>query len=83
MSSGLFAEGRSQKENLKAVMDDILGHGNENALWPGQIEARAASQTADAGGLLFTAAELNSFAEIGKECGLSPWDTASLETYTG
>jgi L-2-hydroxycarboxylate dehydrogenase (NAD+) len=83
MSSGLFAKGRTQAENLKAVMDDILGHGNENALWPGQIEARAAAQTADAGGLLFTAAELESFAEIAAECGLPAWDTASLKTYTG
>ena len=82
MNAGLFAEGRTQAENLKVVMDDILGHGNENSLWPGQIEAEAAQQTTAAGGLLFTAAELESFAEIGTECGHPAWDINALETYT-
>ncbi|MEE4217466.1 MAG: Ldh family oxidoreductase [Xanthomonadales bacterium] len=82
MNAGLFAEGRNQAENVKAVMEDILGHGNENCLWPGQLEAEAATQTEAAGGLLFTAAELESFAEIAAECGHPAWDLASLETYT-
>jgi L-2-hydroxycarboxylate dehydrogenase (NAD+) len=83
MNAGLFAEGRTQAENLKKVMDDILGHGNENSLWPGQIEAEAARQTRQAGGLLFTAAELDSFAEIASECGLPAWDRTTLETFNG
>lgn len=81
MNAGLFAEGRNQAQNVKAVMDDILGHGNENCLWPGQLEAEAANQTEAAGGLLFTAAELESFAEIAEECGHPVWDLDSLETY--
>ena len=64
LNAGLFAGGRTQMENLKVVMDDILGHGNENCLWPGQIEAEAAKDTSAAGGLLFSAAELDSFDEI-------------------
>ena len=82
LNAGLFAAGRTQAENLKVVMDDILGHGNENCLWPGQIEAEAARHTTAAGGLLFSAAELESFNEIAKECGLEAWDVSRLKTYT-
>jgi L-2-hydroxycarboxylate dehydrogenase (NAD+) len=82
MNAGLFAGGRTQAENLKVVMDDILGHGNENCLWPGQIEAEAARHTEAAGGLLFSQAELASFAEIAAECGHAGLDPDSLETYT-
>jgi L-2-hydroxycarboxylate dehydrogenase (NAD+) len=81
MSAGLFARGRDQAGNLKAVMDDILGHGNENCLWPGQIEAEAARQTKAAGGLLFTAAELASFEDIAQECGLPAWDNDTFATF--
>jgi L-2-hydroxycarboxylate dehydrogenase (NAD+) len=77
----LFALGRSQKENVKAVMDDIMGHGNEAAMWPGQLEAEAATQSRQAGGLLFTAAEVASFAEIAGECGHAAWDTESLARF--
>jgi LDH2 family malate/lactate/ureidoglycolate dehydrogenase len=82
LDAGLFARGRNQAENLKAVMADILGHGNENCLWPGQIEAEAAVRTREAGGLLFSAAELDAFAEIAAECGQRPWNAATLTTYT-
>jgi L-2-hydroxycarboxylate dehydrogenase (NAD+) len=82
MSAGLFAEGRSQKENIKVVMDDILGHGNDAALWPGQIEAQAAKLTRKAGGLLFTAAEMESFAEIAAECGQVAWDRAAMPVFS-
>ena len=34
-----FAKGRSQKENVKAIIADILGHGNEKCMLPGQPEA--------------------------------------------
>jgi len=66
MSGGAFAGGRSQKENVKAVIDDILGHGNENCLLPGQLEAQAAERTKQAGGLLFSAAELDELNTLAK-----------------
>jgi L-2-hydroxycarboxylate dehydrogenase (NAD+) len=69
-----FAKGRSQAENLEAVVRDILGHGNENCMLPGQIEAEAAKLSAEHGGLLFTAAEIESFNEIARECGEKEWD---------
>ena len=46
MNAGNFAKGRSQSENVKAVIDDILGHGNENCMLPGQMEAQAAARCA-------------------------------------
>ncbi len=77
ISGGAFARGRDQAGNVKAVIDDILGHGNENCLLPGQIEARWAERVVRAGGLLFTEAEIRAFNEVAEECGaqkLSPGD---------
>ena len=59
LDAGLFAQVRKQIENVKAVMDDIMGHGNDNAIWPGQLEAKAAQLSVLDGGLLFTAAEID------------------------
>jgi len=83
LNGGQFAAGRTQLENLKAVMEDILGHGNEDCLWPGQVEMEAARQTDAAGGLLFTKAELASFDGIAAECGLAAWDRGELKTFVG
>lgn len=74
ISGGAFAKGRSQAENVKAVIDDILGHGNETCLLPGQIEARSAAKSEQNGGLLFSDAELDAFDEIAEECGAQKWD---------
>ncbi len=73
VSGGAFAKGRSQAENVKAVLADILGHGNEKCLLPGQLEAEAAARSARNGGLLFTAREIEAFNEIAAECGQPPW----------
>ena len=78
ISGGNFACGRNQIENLKAVLDDILGHGNEGAMLPGQIEASARKRSDEAGGLLFTEAEIAEFNEINAELGLPAWDVANL-----
>ena len=71
ISGGHFAKGRSQIENLKAVLDDILGHGNENAMLPGQIEANARKASDAAGGLHFTPAEIAEFNELARELGVA------------
>jgi ureidoglycolate dehydrogenase (NAD+) len=78
MSGGAFAKGRNQSENVKAVIDDILGHGNENCLLPGQIEAGAALRSEKNGGLLFSIAELDAFDEIAEECGAEKWDRSGF-----
>ena len=82
LNGGAFAKGRNQAENIKAVIQDVLGHGNEKCLLPGQPEARAAELTRKHGGLLFTKAEIEAFNEIAGECGEKPWDLAVLKAAT-
>lgn len=78
VSSGAFAQGRSQSENVSAVIRDILGHGNDRCMLPGQIEAEFARKTVAAGGLLFTEAELGGFDELADECGAERWDRSGF-----
>jgi ureidoglycolate dehydrogenase (NAD+) len=73
LSGGAFAQGRSQAANIRLVIEDILGHGNEATLLPGQIEAAAAQKSDKAGGLLFSKAELAEFNELAMECGQPTW----------
>jgi L-2-hydroxycarboxylate dehydrogenase (NAD+) len=82
MSTGAFAKGRNQAANVKAVIQDILGHGNEKCLLPGQPEAQAAALSAKHGGLLFTKAELDVFNEIARECGQKPWEIGKFSSVT-
>lgn len=85
LAAGDFSKGRSQAENLTAVLQDVLGHGNEGCLLPGTIEANNAALSEKAGGLLFTEAEIRGFAELAEECGAdpAPWDPAELPTFAG
>lgn len=78
LNGGAFAQGRDQAANVRAVIADILGHGNESCLLPGQLEADAAKASAQHGGLLFTAAEVESFAEIAHEIGAEAWAPADF-----
>lgn len=78
ISGGAFAKGRNQTENVKAVIEDVLGHGNEHCLLPGQLEAQWAERVQKAGGLLFTDAEIDAFNEIAEECGQPQWDSNSF-----
>jgi L-2-hydroxycarboxylate dehydrogenase (NAD+) len=71
LNCGAFAQNRSQTENLAAVLRDILGHGNEQCLLPGQPEARAAEKSTRLGGLVFTSAEIDAFAQIALAAGVS------------
>jgi len=82
MNAGAFAKHRSQAENVKTVIRDILGHRNEKCLLPGQPEAQAGELTKKHGGLLFTKAEVEAFNEIAKESGEKPWDLTSFKTVT-
>jgi len=78
VSAGVFAGGRSQAENVKAVLADILGHGNDVCLLPGQVEADAAARCDAAGGLLFSTAEVEALNHIAREAGVAPFDPATL-----
>jgi ureidoglycolate dehydrogenase (NAD+) len=79
VSGGAFAKGLSQAENVKTVIADILGHGNENCLLPGQIEAEAARRTDASGGLLLSEKEIDGFNELAAECGAEPWKLEDLK----
>ena len=82
LNAGAFAKGRNQQQNVKAVIADILGHGNEKCMLPGQLEATWAQHTARAGGLLFTAAEIEAFNELATEAKQPLWQTAAFKTVT-
>ncbi len=77
-----YALGRTQGDNVKACLTDILGPGNEACLLPGQLEAEAARRTDSLGGLLFTKAEIESFAHITDELGETPWNPEDFKTTT-
>ena len=78
-----FQGSRTQPQNVKAVIEDILGHGNHppegRAMLPGQIEADNAARSAEHDGLLFTKAEIEAFAEIAQEAGVD-FDPAAFKT---
>ena len=78
MNGGAFALGRNQAENVRAVIRDVLGHGNGSCMLPGQLEAEAAARSARNGGLLFSVAEIAAFNEIAAECGQPPWKPADF-----
>ena len=82
MSGGAFAKGRNQAQNVKAVIDDVLGHGNEKSMLPGQLEAGWAKHTANAGGLLFSKAEIDAFNELAAEAGQPLWTVEVFKTVT-
>ncbi|MCH2060881.1 MAG: Ldh family oxidoreductase [Verrucomicrobiales bacterium] len=83
LSGGDFARGRSQAENIKAVIEDIRGHGNETIFLPGQDFAQAASRTERAGGLLFSEAEIAEFNQLAAEADHPGWDSATLPAFDG
>jgi L-2-hydroxycarboxylate dehydrogenase (NAD+) len=80
ISSGVFAKGRTQAENVKTVLADILGHGNEACMLPGQLEAEAAARSEKAGGLLFSKAEVEALNEIAHEAELPALNIDTLPT---
>lgn len=75
-----FSGGRSQAGNVKACLADILGHGNDECLLPGQLEAEAARLTDQHGGLLFTRAEIEGFAHLAEELGEDVWRPGDFQT---
>jgi LDH2 family malate/lactate/ureidoglycolate dehydrogenase len=79
ISTDSFALGRSQGQNVKAVLEDIVGHGNHGAMLPGQIEANGAALSAKHGGLLFTAAEIDALEHISHEAQFK-FDRSQLKT---
>ena len=83
LNAGAFACGRDQSANVKAVLADIFGHGNEACTLPGQPEAEAAQASARAGGLLFTSAEIAEFNSVAEGLGLPPWHPRDFPVVAG
>ncbi len=80
LNTSSFPLGRNQSSNVKAVVKDILSHGNEKCMLPGQIEHEAALKSQKASGLVFTEAEIAEFAKIAAEVGV-PFDIKSLKPF--
>jgi len=81
LNCGAFAGGRDQASNVKAVVDDIMGHGNRETgrcILPGELEHNAAVASEQAGGLLFTEAEIREFDHVAKEAGVA-FDAGALK----
>lgn len=74
-----FIQSRTQMENVQKVIEDILGHGNEKCLLPGQLEAEFLKRCDQNDGLLFTQNELEAFNEIARECHMQEWSLESLK----
>ncbi len=81
LNAGAFAMGRSQSANVHAVIQDILGHGNEKCLLPGQPEAEAARLSAHAGGLLFTASEIAELAAVAQSTHQPAWNLEDFPVF--
>ena len=75
-----FAKGRTQMENVKAVIQDVLGHGNEKCLLPGQRLAANGALSKKHGGLLFTAAEIAEFNHLAHEVRDPAWNLADFKS---
>jgi L-2-hydroxycarboxylate dehydrogenase (NAD+) len=71
LDCGDFAAGRSQSDNVRAVIRDVLGPGNEACVLPGQPEAQAKALSQKHGGLLFTPVEIDAMAAIAAEAGVA------------
>jgi LDH2 family malate/lactate/ureidoglycolate dehydrogenase len=82
MLGGDYAFGRTQAENVKACLENILGPGNEDCLLPGQLEARSAALADHCGGLPFTKAEIAGFAHLTQEVGQPAWTPEEFPTTT-
>ena len=80
LNAGAYARGRNQAQNVAAVITDILGHGNQGALLPGQLEAGWARKSAAAGGLLFSRAEVEAFNELAAEARQPSWAAEAFQT---
>jgi len=78
LDCGACALGRNQEQNVRAVLEDIRGHGNEKCLLPGEVEYNAAVRSEKAGGLIFTAAEIAAYAKVAADAGVD-FDPASLK----
>lgn len=58
------------EKNLGKILEDIRAHGNQDVLFPGELEFRHAKRCKEAGGLLFSSSEIRALEAIARDCGL-------------
>ncbi|HXF10464.1 MAG TPA: Ldh family oxidoreductase [Desulfuromonadaceae bacterium] len=80
MKGNDYARGRDQKSNVKAIIEDVLGHGNEKCMLPGQPEARWGELSKKNGGLLFTKAEIEELNHLAHEVGEPVFNLADFKS---
>jgi L-2-hydroxycarboxylate dehydrogenase (NAD+) len=78
MAAASFKSRADQDANVKAVLEDILGHGNDRAILPGKIEHDAFLRSQKEGGLLFTEAEVREFTEVFEKASVKGFDPKAL-----
>ncbi len=78
MAAGTFASRAEQDANVQAVIEDVLGHGNDGAILPGWFEHQAYLKSQAEGGMLFTEAEIREFAEVFDEADVKGFDPNAL-----
>lgn len=81
LSSAGFASPADRDGNVKAVLDDILGHGNREAgaILPGELEHQARLRSDAAGGLIFSDAEKREILTVCAESGVSGASEAAFQ----
>jgi len=83
LAAASFTSRTEQDANVKAVLQDILGHGNDKAILPGKLEHEAFLRSRTEGGLLFTEAEIREFAEVFDKAGVKGFDPKALRKIVG
>ena len=83
MAVSAFGSRAEQDANVKAVIEDVLGHGNDKAILPGWFEHQGFLKSQKAGGLLFTQAEVAEFDDVFKEAGVDGFDPGALKEFDG
>ena len=81
LSSGDYEGGGDIESNMARVLQDVMGHGNEEAgaIYPGQIEAMWFRMNRMNGGLLLTRSEVDALGAVAGQCGHPFVDPNTLE----
>jgi L-2-hydroxycarboxylate dehydrogenase (NAD+) len=80
MKGNDYVKGRSQIQNVKVIIEDVLGHGNERCMLPGQPEARWGALSKQHNGLLFTKAEIEELNHLAHEVGEAAWNLTEFKS---
>ena len=59
--------GGDYRSNVRSVVEDILSHGNEGCLLPGEMEYKAGKRSEELGGLIFGEEEFQELNELAEE----------------